>query len=190
MLALQYHPDRNEDSELAVIRFREIQEAYNALSNENLRTIYNREWRKQFPDTPLSKVKELSAVSIVEESKALAEYIKKADIYRFNKDYVYIRLTDILSEENIAFLLHTADEQKNTEIIQLSLDAALKLPWKKIDMILPTLLQLAEKSKVPVSDIIKWKKKNRLHIFWERNYPWAALLIALLICFVIFGLSR
>jgi len=33
-LAMKYHPDRNENSKEAESRFKEIQEAYNILSNE------------------------------------------------------------------------------------------------------------------------------------------------------------
>jgi len=43
-LALQYHPDRNsvEDKEEATIKFREVSEAYEILSDENSRSEYDR----------------------------------------------------------------------------------------------------------------------------------------------------
>lgn len=190
MLALQYHPDRNEDSEFALVRFREVQEAYNALSNDSLRAIYDREWRLQFPTGRITTVKELSPASILEESIALVQYVRRADAYRFNRDYVLIRLTDILSTDNLAFLLHADDKQKNTEIIERSLDAAVKLPWNKIEQILPLLQQLSAKSHLVPTAIDTWKKKVRLNSVWEKYYPWVAFLIAVVICVLIFRMSN
>ncbi len=190
MLVLQYHPDRNEDSEFAVIRFREVQEAYNALSDQSQRMIYDREWRLQFPDAPLSKVKEISTAAILEESNALLQYIRHADVYRFNRDFIYTRLTDILSLENIAFLRHAADRKKNTEIIRRLMDAAGKLSWKKLSLVLPSLQELSCESDLPQPEIEQWKKKVRLNDYWERYYPLVAFLIAGLICILIFRMSR
>jgi len=38
-LAMKYHPDRNENSKEAESRFKEIQEAYNVLGNEQKRSL-------------------------------------------------------------------------------------------------------------------------------------------------------
>lgn len=190
VLVLQYHPDRNEDNEFAVVRFREVQEAYNALSDQSQRMIYDREWKLQFPDAPLSKVKEISAASILEEADALLQYIRHADVYRFNRDFIYTRLTDILSTENVAFLQHAADRRQNTEIVRRLMDAAGKLSWKKLSRLLPPLQELFRDTDLSQPEIAQWKRMIRLNDYWERYYPLVAFLIAALICFLIFRMSR
>ncbi len=188
-LALQYHPDRNVDNEFAVIRFREIQEAYNVLSNQTLRISYDREWRLQFPGASVNRVKEVSTASVLKEADALISYIRQADLYRFNKDYVFTRIREILSEENMAVLLHTADRKTNTQITERLMEAATKLSWKSVTSLIPALQKLSDYSDLPANRFPDWKKKLRLNDYWERYYPWAALLIAVLICFAIYRLS-
>ncbi|MBX3241498.1 MAG: DnaJ domain-containing protein [Chitinophagaceae bacterium] len=189
LLALQYHPDRNE-GEFAVIRFREMQEAYNVLSNQHSRVVFHKEWRVRNPDVSLSAIKELSPETLLQESKALLQYIQNADIYRFNKDLVFTKLKNILCEENMAVLLQAGDRQKNAQIVQHLMIAGNSLSWKCIRQVFPSLRLLSENSSLAPLVINGWRRRLRINDFWARFYPWAAFIIAFLICILIYRLSK
>ncbi len=189
MLVLQYHPDRNNDSEFAVAKFREVQEAYNALSDRQQRIIYDREWHLRFSDTKPSNIRQTSAASLLEEARALLRFIRDADAHRLNRDFIHARLTDILSHENLVLLQHTASREERTAIAQKLMNAAQSLSWKKLQTVMPSLYALLSETEVGIEQIEQWKRKIRLNDYWERYYPLVAFLIAALVCVLIFSIS-
>ena len=56
--ASQFHPDRNSDSD-APARFREVQEAYDVLSNDDKRKAYDDNRRRNLLDDPAQTAREI-----------------------------------------------------------------------------------------------------------------------------------
>ena len=56
--ASQFHPDRNSDPE-APVRFREVQEAYDVLSNDDKRQAYDDNRRRNLLDDPAQTAREI-----------------------------------------------------------------------------------------------------------------------------------
>ena len=56
--ASQFHPDRNSDPD-APARFREVQEAYDVLSNEDKRKAYDDNRRRNLLDDPAQTAREI-----------------------------------------------------------------------------------------------------------------------------------
>ncbi|MGL6070261.1 DnaJ domain-containing protein [Craterilacuibacter sp.] len=65
--AFQYHPDRNPDPD-AAHKFREVQEAYEALSDGDRRKAYDDSRRRSLIDDPLLSAKQIWE-NIIEKAK-------------------------------------------------------------------------------------------------------------------------
>lgn len=69
--ASEFHPDKNS-SELAPVKFREVREAYEVLSDAALRTAYDENRRRSLLESPLETAQEIwsAYVSTVLQSGA------------------------------------------------------------------------------------------------------------------------
>ncbi len=66
-LALEFHPDTNQGDKLAEEKFKEIQEAYETLRNENKRQTYDRTFKSFFNKT--DKIEEDIISNVKEDQK-------------------------------------------------------------------------------------------------------------------------
>ncbi len=184
-LALQYHPDTNEGDAFSHNRFREIQEAYEILSNPQSRSNYDREWRLHFPTQSASAIRNHTPESIVSEVLALKQKVLDMDEFRFNKDKVFAQLKQIFSEDNIALLRHEANAGIKEKIISAAMKTGSRLNTKHILYLSGKLISILNPGD-PLSDsILTWEKKAKQQAFWEKYKLLFALLIALALCLLI-----
>ncbi|MBX2921210.1 MAG: J domain-containing protein [Chitinophagaceae bacterium] len=189
-LALLYHPDRNAESEFAAIRFREIQEAYETLSDSARRIIYNRTWRDHYPKVNLSVAEETGPESVLLKCKKLQQEVRDMDIFRINQSYIQSELNKVLSGDAIALLLFHNDKAINKSIIMCILEICVVLPAKSLSSIQDTLNKLAGDQQ-DISAVIQQKIKQLIYKkLWEQYYPVLAFIIAIAACIIIYFLSR
>lgn len=189
-LALRYHPDRNAESDFAAVHFREIQEAYEILTDPALRYKYDREWRLHFPGQSDHYVRTYTPESILDESIALNKQVKGMDIYRMNTETVMRQVKKILSEENVQLLLFHKNEPVNQNIIIELQSVASRLHHSQIPFISALLQKLADNNEKLSEQIAEWQQQLIRKSYWERYYPFIAITIAVLICVMIYMLSR
>lgn len=189
-LALRYHPDRNAESDFAAVHFREIQEAYEILTDPALRYRYDREWRLHFPGQSDHYVRTYTPESILDESIALNKQVKGMDIYRMNTETVMRQVKKILSEENVQLLLFHKNEPVNQNIIIELQSVASRLHHSQIPFISALLQKLADNNEKLSEQIVEWQQRLIRKSYWERYYPFIAIAIAVLICVMIYMLSR
>lgn len=66
--AAEFHPDRNT-SELAPVKFREVREAYEILSDSNSRTAYDENRRRNLLESPIETAQEIWSAYMTEVLK-------------------------------------------------------------------------------------------------------------------------
>ncbi|HTN08158.1 J domain-containing protein [Agriterribacter sp.] len=189
-LALQYHPDMNAGNEFATLRFRELQEAYETLSHPSKRAKYHYEWKLHFPHTDVNTDWEHTPLTILNEGIQLNRQIAAMDIFRMNKEAIFIRVKKILSEPNINLLLQHKDAMLNQKLIIQLLSASSELPFKYVDSIAASLKMLAGTDDAAIKMITDFVKTAQQKNYWEKFYPLIVLLITLAICVLIYGASR
>ncbi len=142
-LALKHHPDKNPGNAIAEAKFREIQEAYEILSDPEKRSAYNyKRWynkslKKQYNNEPLS------ASSILAECIRLHNYMETVNVFRVDYDGLSYHIRQLLSDTNIAILKQSGDAILIKKVIEKLLAAASALPTKYIGPVQQLLLQLA-----------------------------------------------
>lgn len=189
-LALLYHPDKNAESEFAAIRFGEIQEAYETLGDAEKRIMYNRVWRDHYPKANISVAEETSPESILLKCKKIQQDIREMDAFRINRQYVQAELNKILAGDTIALLLFHDNKDINKNIIDYILEICAVLPGKSLPFIQKSLNKLAGNQQKEVLAIQKKIKQLTYKNLWQQYYPLLAFIIAVVVCAVMYFLSR
>jgi DnaJ-domain-containing protein 1 len=189
-LALQYHPDINAGNEFSALQFRELQEAYEILSHPSKRAKYHFEWQLHFPNDTMHSRQIQSPVSVLESCIRLDEQLSATDLFRVNKEAIFLRIQTLLSPVNKAILLQHNDESLNQQVITRLLSASSELPFKYIASIAAELKTVAGANKDSITMITDFVKLARRKSYWEQYYPLMVLLLSLAICGLIYIVSK
>ena len=188
-LALQFHPDKNAGEPLSIIRFAEIKEAYEVLSNPLKKNFYlQQRWyqqsigRKKFQPA-------FTPAYLLEQVLELERYVSKLDAHRMDRQGLLDYSLGLVPDEVIEKLNMAGDEPVNRQIIQDLLRSAHHLSLNQ-------LMRLGEQVKkiTPLdfsgSQTEKFIEKKKRHYIWERSRIWLVMLTVILLCLVIFFATR
>ncbi|HEX5023960.1 MAG TPA: DnaJ domain-containing protein [Agriterribacter sp.] len=189
-LAMQYHPDMNAGNEFAASHFRELQEAYEILSHPTRRAKYQYEWKLHFPDSHIHLTWTQTSETILNDTIHLNKQLAAMDMFRMNKELIYRRIQQILSESNMNLLQHHNHEAINEKLVQQLLAASSILPFKYFDSIKPQLKTLSGTNEELLKEIERFAKTSRYKNYWEKYYPVLVFLIAIIISWLIYRLSH
>lgn len=185
-LALKYHPDRNNDDHLSAALFREIQEAWEVLSDPrqreeyNYKRWYNRSIGEAFAERPLSPD------TLLAESRKLLQYVHNMNIFQLDYDALSYHIRQLLSESNRGILLQAQDTAANRAIVETLLKASDPLPLRYLEPIALLLTPLAGANEEMIHLIHAAVKQRKRRENWER-YKWVVvLLITAAICWIIY----
>lgn len=189
-LALQYHPDRNAGNDFAVVHYREIQEAYDILSDRAKRDQYNREWLLHHPGVGIEAYEEVSPAAILKNCQQLQRQLKGMDPFRVNQRIILSQLNKILQPDNIGLLRFHNETPINRQIVELLLEVNAVLPKDSRARVVEQLREIASDDANLICLIGQEEKKVQRRRSWERYSPLLALLIAMIVCMLIYLLSR
>jgi molecular chaperone DnaJ len=189
-LAQQYHPDKNDGSHMAAAHFREIQEAYNVLSNPKKREAYHyQRWYVRSTGKPFASAP-LTPDRILKESRLLQQYVASMNLFHIRFDAVSLHIRELLTENAMGILHEHNDKTVNRAIIQNILQAAQPLPKKFYLPIATLLLQLAgddATAQAYIEQALLHKKQRHV---WD-NYKWVLMLvITALICWLMYQYGK
>ncbi len=181
-----YHPDKQHNDPCSLIKFNEIKEAYETLTNPQRKELYLQErW--------LSKASGINHYdgmvtppSILKKSLALSKSISQMDVYRMDYENIQTRICNLLTEEVITKLLTFNDQDVNTSIVSILLKAAQPLPAVHTKNIANKLKQLAAADKILLQQIEQTVQQK---IITERRTKYKPLIIivaVILLCLLIY----
>ncbi|RYG51792.1 MAG: J domain-containing protein [Chitinophagaceae bacterium] len=185
-LALKYHPDRNNGDRYKEAMFREVQEAYETLSDQKSREDYNyRRWYtrshgKQFREQAITPVQ------IHAEAGKLANYVSTANNLQVDYDVLSSRIRGVLSKENIELLLQFNETTTNEKIIRLLLKSCEPLPARYLDPICQLMAKVAGTDNTLLSAIRAYNDERVSEEWWQKRTGWLVLLSAILICWLMY----
>ncbi len=189
-LALLYHPDKNQGNAIAEAFFKEIQEAYEVLTDPKQREEYN---YKRWYNRSIGKdffEKAITPVGILNECKKLNNYL--SSVNRFQVDYLSLNhhIQGILSDESVVLLKHSSDEQANRNIVSLLLHCSRLLPLQYAGAIAEKLTRIAEGDEIANKKIIEFLKQQHQQNRRKKIQGPLIVLLTLLLCWIIFQLSK
>lgn len=188
-LAMRYHPDKTNSDPYQNLRFSEIKEAYETLSNPSKKELYiQQRWYYQHSKASKSPGT-LNPVSLLRQFIELEKYVSTIDIHRMNKGGLYQFILAGLGDDAIEQLNALGDLSINDEISNRVISSSRELPLK---LTLPLYDQLR---KIKISH----EMEDQLHqsllqhyrsYRWAKYKVWVILFILLILCLIIVFFSK
>ncbi len=183
-LALQYHPDTANDETFDEEKFREIQEAYTILSNTKKRQEYH---YKRFNKAYKAQV--ITPQIIVQQTGELAKLVAVLDPHRLDFDKLYYHVMQALNGSTVRVLQQLNNAALTAAVVQNILATTRFLQYRDAVQVHTLLLGLAANNETLIQQVNQQTKQQRLHFYWERYKLLLALLVAVLLCVVFYGMG-
>lgn len=187
-LALQYHPDKNFGNQLYEAKFREIQEAYQVLSDLKKRNDYNG-LRSYHFEAEKKKPPQVSPQSILSQTIDFRRKIAVLDPDRMNKLALFQQIEHLLARQNIIILQQNNDQKLNRRIIEEILFCSRFLPFAHVERICFKLTAVAGTDNTMYHKIYNFSKEIRLRRTWDKYKVLAAVIFAFILCVAIYVIS-
>lgn len=188
-LAMRYHPDKNQGDVLAAEVFSDIAEAYSVLSDPEQRRAYNEKKFSIF-DTGHYYKPAITQTSITADINKLQQTIAILDPYRLNRDALYVSICRILSDDVIDFLKQEKDKTFNRLFIERIIQCSKLLTLQYVEKLTPALLDIAGDDESAHNSIKTFIQTARRSNTWNRYKAVVVIVIALLLCLLVFLLGR
>ncbi len=197
-LALQYHPDRNGGNLHTEALFKEINEAYSILSNQQKREDYNRLREVKTNATSASQTRTqpsqnqhrtnppVTGKTILFQSTHLRNVIENANPFAINTDSLLAKIESILSDSHIHILLNENKRIISSQVLHEILISSKLLPQNYFNIIMPRLYRLAGSDAIMRNSVQQAIKQKKQDFFWQKYKIWWVLIITLIICALIY----
>ncbi|HRH59638.1 MAG TPA: DnaJ domain-containing protein [Chitinophagaceae bacterium] len=188
-LAMKYHPDKNAGDGFTEDVFKEINEAYEIIGDPKKREDYH--YKRLY--TYNYKYKEAAKAtpqSVLEETEQLLQQVNQSNPFRINRDALYFKMEQILSAETIEMLLTENTPEQNSVIIQKMVQAAKPLQLPHTEKLAAALYALANTNAEANKLIQNFLQQKRNEYFWNRYKVAGAVILAILLCLMIFLISK
>jgi molecular chaperone DnaJ len=185
-LALKYHPDKTNGDRYKEAMFREVQEAYETLSDQKSREEYNykrwytRSLGKSFTEPALTPVQ------ILAETQRLADYIASVNDLQVDFDLLSARIRTILSDDNLGILSQFNDELINQKVIRLLLRTCDPLPLNYVEPISILMAKVAANDNVLLKEIKEYTDNRFSSEYWQKRAGWLVALLVVFICWLMY----
>lgn len=189
-LALKYHPDKNAGNHLSEAQFREIQEAYEVLSDPKKREEYNyKRWYNRSIGQSFTN-QALTPSAILHECKLVQAYVASMSIFQVDYRSLSIHIRSILSNSAANILLQSNQPDINKEIITAILKASNPLPVKYLVPVGELLIPIAGNDTATIATITRHIKERKQREAWDKS-KWAVMILATaLLCWLMYLYGR
>lgn len=183
-LAMRYHPDRNQGSLFARQHFQEIQEAYEVLSNPVLRSEYHMQRAVQYPGNR-SQLPPITVADLLKQAEQDKAHWYGMDAFRMDHPALAQRMYQLMNDRHL-HLAQTASDKERKELLTHLLQLGKLLPYPLLEDLAARLQTLAgnDTENQELLSVFLHNKKNQHR--WDKYKGFIILLIALLICLLIF----
>jgi molecular chaperone DnaJ len=182
-LVLKYHPDRHNNNEHLTEHFREIQEAYETLTNPARRIEYD---NKHGFATLKKKIK--TPQSVLSEANRLRNYVQTLSHSNIDQRALEFHLRQLTTEQTIYVLQGPELLVPRQELIHVVLDTSWFLSYNNLSGLHKDLLQIAGNDPFSNELIATVMKERRLRHNKEKILPWLVILITILLVWLMYVL--
>ncbi|ULQ57327.1 DnaJ domain-containing protein [Flavihumibacter rivuli] len=189
-LAMRFHPDKNVGNPYAIHHFREIQEAYEVLSNPSKRNEYHYQ-RQVFGQNGKRsfRYQPVTPMQLLKEARQIATHVQQVDIFRMNHEALNNQVLQLLNEPHIKILAEQNEEKTNAAIIQAILKAIAPLHYQFIPAIAQRLVRIAAANNDLILQIDKEVKRKARQYYWDKYHPLVIALLVALLCLLIYRMA-
>lgn len=190
ILALQFHPDKNNNGAYATAQFTEIKEAYEVLTNPSKKEYYlQQRWYEQSIGKR-TKQQVVTPVTILQQVLELERYVSKLDVFRMDKEGLRDYTLGLLSEDTIAKLKNFNEPSVSKEIIAAAIRANKPLPASFTSAIVKRLLTLAGTDEPAIMQIKEYERKSIIRHNREKYSLIIIIIVTIILCLFIWLAGR
>lgn len=190
-LALQYHPDKNQNNKYAAALFHDVKEAYETLTNPGRKEAWLQErWLRQVMNQSTNNTQPLTPYAILNSVLKLDRNVSMQDVFRMDQDSIRDNLLTLVSDENIQCLLDFREFEFNRTIVQHLLSAARPIDYHRLELLWPKLRAISVHDAELIKQIDTYQRKRRSAANREKWTLPIALLAALLLCILMYLMGR
>ena len=169
-LALRYHPDVNQGNRYAEAWFRELQEAYDTLTDAAKKDAYLQDrWFLQSQGKNMARPVPLTPDTIMAEARELASRVADLDHFRMDHQQLAQSLLQVLDDERLDLLRSFNATHEATTIGQLLLTSAAPVDFPLLRPFYQRMQLLAGICPALLPLIAANRNRRQQQYFWERN---------------------
>ena len=189
-LAKTYHPDKNPDNNFALAHFKELQEAYAVLSQNNKRAKYDEErWLSGMGNRARDQP-HISTEWILLECIKLGKHMDTIDTHRMSHGALNDYIFTLLSDSHMAVLKHDNNDAANKDIIEILLKVTKTIRVQYLDGISARLIELAGTDEEMVNRIKAVMKERAKRSRLDRYRPFLIVLVSIFLCLLMYLYGR
>ena len=189
-LALQYHPDKNNNDPYATAQFTDIKEAYEVLTDPAKKEYYlQQRWYNQ--SVGKRKTQEvITPVTLLKQVLELEKYVSKLDTFRMDKQGLQRYILDLLSDSSIEQIGKFNEPETNRQIITVLMQAIKPLPPLYTTDIIIRLKKLAGNDAVAANQLEIFVQQRQRKYRKEKYSILVIIILTISISLLIFLLGR
>jgi hypothetical protein len=194
-LALKYHPDRNPGDKNSEAFFKKVTAAYTILSDPEERESYNWDYKKsqqassnQNQQEKRAEPKQEPQVTpqvILSTFQDIRKKVNSVDKSRIDTAALYNSLTELLSVNNINFLISWGDTKTNKQIISEIMTCCKVLEYPYVQKLSLTLAKLAGSDNETIQKIFSFNKRQKYWSYWTQYKGVAIVVAVILFCVIV-----
>ena len=189
-LALQYHPDKNNNDPYTTSHFAEIKEAYEVLTNPAKKEYYlQQRWYNQ----SIGKRKTqnvITPVNVLKQALELEKYVSTLDVFRMDKHGLEQYILDLLPDEAIEKLNKFNEPETKHQIILAVLKSMAPLPFSYTENIITQLGKLCSDDTTVQQQLISFIQKNKKKYRREKYLLTIIIIATVILCLLIYLAGR
>jgi curved DNA-binding protein CbpA len=188
-MAKEYHPDKTGNNESTISYFREIQEAYEVLSDAKKREEYHyQRWLEKSMGHQLDVA--LAPIQILNLFLKTEQYLHESDSFKMDKNQLAEHLKQLYSKARQIIVLEANDSHIEKESLRLAMLSSKNLSSTAQLNFLYQLQPLASKQRgLEAEWLLKIKVTSQKERFDNLKIP-LIIIITILLCFTILFLSK
>lgn len=182
-LAHQFHPDKNPVKENATEQFQLIKEAYQILSDEVLRTAFDKQLSLNVPNQFHYYQ---NAQELITAVKKLTGEIQLQNMFFIDRDLLLFQLQTFISTNNIQLLQSNPNGVYIELMLQEQFNLAKHLPFKMCTPLFKNWLTITNKNAILKKQVELFIQKKRMNYIWEIMKPIVAILLSMIMAIFIY----
>ncbi len=189
-LAIKYHPDKNQGNELSEAQFKEVNEAYNILSDSRKRAKYDDERWLSGMGNKTSYADAVTPAWLKNVCVELNTSLKAMDTYRMSQKTLQEYILLILADSNLGVLQQEQDGLTNKAIVAELLRATARLELRYLNEITERLMIIAGTDDQVIKAITDYDHARRNQEKKDKAYPYIIIAVTLALCVFMYFYSQ